>query len=78
MEDEDDETNWLNNERKEKLSNLLDETQGWKKLAKRVNFEYLLQSLHHNTSSPSLLLLNYIDVCFTFICNNTAYIEASY
>ena len=62
VDDGDDETNWLNNERKEKLSNLLDETQGWKKLAKRVNFEYLLQSLHHNTSSPSLLLLNYIDV----------------
>ncbi|XP_076618995.1 nuclear factor NF-kappa-B family member relish isoform X2 [Colletes latitarsis] len=54
--------NWLNNERKEKLSVILDKTQGWKKLAKHLNFQYVLNTLQQTSSSPSLLLLNYIDV----------------
>ncbi|XP_034190920.1 nuclear factor NF-kappa-B family member relish isoform X1 [Osmia lignaria lignaria] len=55
-------TNWLNNEHKEKLSTLLDKTQGWRKLAKHLNFEYFLKTFEQSSSSPSLLLLNYIDV----------------
>ncbi|XP_076234971.1 nuclear factor NF-kappa-B family member relish isoform X2 [Calliopsis andreniformis] len=62
IEDDDSELNWLNNERKEKLSTLLDKTQGWKKLAEHLNLEYFLKTLQQSSSSPSLLLLNYIDV----------------
>ncbi|XP_043507342.1 nuclear factor NF-kappa-B p105 subunit isoform X1 [Frieseomelitta varia] len=62
LKHEDLETNWLNNEHKEKLSILLDKTQGWQKLAKQLNIEYLLQTFQHNSISPSLGLLNYIDV----------------
>ncbi|XP_053994187.1 nuclear factor NF-kappa-B p100 subunit isoform X1 [Hylaeus volcanicus] len=61
-EDEDSNINWLNSERKEKLSIFLDKTQGWKKLAKHLNFQYFLNTLQQSASSPSLLLLNYIDV----------------
>ncbi|XP_076162252.1 nuclear factor NF-kappa-B family member relish isoform X2 [Ptiloglossa arizonensis] len=62
VEDEDLQTNWLNSEQKEKLSILLDKTQGWIKLAKHLNFQYFSKTLQQSSSSPSLLLLNYIDV----------------
>lgn len=62
LKDEDSEINWLNNEHKEKLSILLDKTQGWRKLAKHLNVEYLLKTFQNNSTSPSLFLLNYIDV----------------
>ena len=66
LKHEDLQTNWLNNEHKEKLSILLDKTQGWQKLAKHLNIEYLLQTFQHNSISPSLGLLNYIDVSYIF------------
>lgn len=62
LKDEDLEINWLNNEHKEKLSILLDKTQGWRKLAKYLNVEYLLKTFQYSSTSPSLFLLNYIDV----------------
>ncbi|PBC34834.1 nuclear factor NF-kappa-B p100 subunit isoform X1 [Apis cerana] len=62
LKDEDSEINWLNNEHKKKLSILLDKTQGWRKLAKHLNVEYLLKTFQHSSTSPSLFLLNYIDV----------------
>lgn len=77
IEDEESETNWLNSEIKERLATLLDKTQGWKKLAKHLNFEYLLKILEQSSSSPSLLLLNYIDVCYIYIFffSNIVYLE---
>lgn len=65
--DEDTKNNWLSNENKEKLATILDKTNGWKKLVKHLKFEFLLQSLCHTSLSPSLLLLNYIDVSYTII-----------
>lgn len=62
IEDKNLSTSWLNDEHKKQLSLLLDKTQGWKKLIKELNFDYLLKILHQNSSSPSMLLLNYIDV----------------
>lgn len=62
IEDKNLSTSWLNDEHKKKLSILLDKTQGWKKLIKELNFEYIFKTLHQSTSSPSLILLNYIDV----------------
>ncbi|KAL2733845.1 nuclear factor NF-kappa-B p100 subunit isoform X1 [Vespula squamosa] len=59
---EDTKNNWLNNENKQKLATILDKTKGWKKLAKHLNLEFLLQSLCQNSLSPSLLILNYIDI----------------
>ena len=66
LKNEDLQTNWLNNDHKEKLSTLLDKTQGWQKLAKHLNIEYLLKTFQHNSISPSLGLLNYIDVSYIF------------
>lgn len=65
--DEDTKNNWLSNENKEKLATILDKTNGWKKLIQHLKFEFLLQSLCHTSLSPSLLLLNYIDVSYTII-----------
>lgn len=70
IEDKNLPTNWLNNEHKENLSTLLDKTQGWKKLAKYLNFEYFLKTFEQSSSSPSLLLLNYIDVSYIFLNPN--------
>ncbi|OAD59507.1 hypothetical protein WN48_09029 [Eufriesea mexicana] len=61
LKDEVSEISLLNNEHKQKLSILLDKTQGWLKLAKHLNIEHLLRTFQHS-SSPSLILLNYIDV----------------
>ncbi|XP_035725078.1 nuclear factor NF-kappa-B p100 subunit-like isoform X2 [Vespa mandarinia] len=60
--EEDTQNNWLSNENKQKLATILDKTKGWKKLVKHLNLEFLLQSLCQNSLSPSLLLLNYIDI----------------
>ncbi|XP_076642757.1 nuclear factor NF-kappa-B family member relish [Halictus rubicundus] len=62
IQDEDSQQELLNNEQKQQLSNILDETQGWRKLAKHLKFESFLRTLQHTSLSPSLLLLNYIDV----------------
>ncbi|XP_015438643.1 PREDICTED: nuclear factor NF-kappa-B p110 subunit [Dufourea novaeangliae] len=60
--DEELQKNLLNTEQKEKLSVILDKTQGWRQLAKRLKFDYFLKTLQQCSLSPSLLLLNYIDV----------------
>lgn len=65
LKDENLQTNWLNDEHKKELSTLLDKTQGWQKLAKHLGVEYLLQPFQYS-SSPSLILLNYIDVSYIF------------
>ncbi|CAK9815825.1 Nuclear factor NF-kappa-B p110 subunit [Anthophora quadrimaculata] len=62
LKDENVQENRLTNEYKEKLSDILNRTQGWKKLARYLNLEYLLKTFQHSPSSPSMLLLNYIDV----------------
>ncbi|XP_017791492.1 PREDICTED: nuclear factor NF-kappa-B p110 subunit [Habropoda laboriosa] len=62
LKDENLQTNWLTNEHKEKLSVILNKTQGWKKLARYLNLEYLLKAFQNSPSGPSMLLLNYIDV----------------
>lgn len=53
---------WMVSEHKQKLSTILNKTRGWEKLAKRLKFNYLQRTLQQNTSNPSLLLLNCIDV----------------
>lgn len=60
--DDDSKTSWLSDENKQKLATILDKTQGWEKLAKHLNLEFLLKTLHQNSSSSSLLLLNYIEL----------------
>ncbi|XP_031826940.1 nuclear factor NF-kappa-B family member relish isoform X2 [Nomia melanderi] len=62
VENEDPQNHWLNNEQKEKLSVILDKTGGWKKFALHLKFESLLKTLEQNSLSPTLFLLNYIDV----------------
>ncbi|XP_043595634.1 nuclear factor NF-kappa-B p110 subunit [Bombus pyrosoma] len=62
LKDENLQTSWLNDEHKKELSTLLDKTQGWQKLAKHLGVEYLLQPFQYSSTSPSLILLNYIDV----------------
>ncbi|XP_076277508.1 nuclear factor NF-kappa-B family member relish isoform X2 [Lasioglossum baleicum] len=62
VQDEDSQKELLNNEQKQQLSDILDKTQGWRKLAKHLKYEYFLRTLQHTSLSPSLLLLNYIDV----------------
>ncbi|XP_033335241.2 nuclear factor NF-kappa-B family member relish isoform X1 [Megalopta genalis] len=62
VEDEDLQKEWLNNEQKQELSNILDKTQGWRQLAKHLKFEYMLRTLQQSSLSPTQLLLNYIDI----------------
>lgn len=65
---------WLDGEQEQQLSAILDRTEGWKKLADYFNYKYLMKTFQQSSSSPSLLLLNYITVrylffhrtCFTF------------
>lgn len=66
LKDENLQTSWLNDEHKKELSTLLDKTQGWQKLAKHLGVEYLLQPFQYSSTSPSLILLNYIDVSYIF------------
>ncbi|KAK2584999.1 hypothetical protein KPH14_008528 [Odynerus spinipes] len=60
--DDESKTSWLSNKNKHKLATILDKTQSWEKLAKRLNLDFLLETFRQNSSSPSLVLLNYIDV----------------
>ncbi|XP_011689448.1 PREDICTED: nuclear factor NF-kappa-B p100 subunit isoform X2 [Wasmannia auropunctata] len=52
---------WLDTEQEKQLANILDETKGWKELAQHFNFKYLMNTFK-NSSSASLLLLNYIAI----------------
>lgn len=62
IEDDEIKTGWLNEKNKHKLAKILDKTQNWKKIAKSLNLEFLLETFCQTSSSPSLLLLNYIDI----------------
>ncbi|XP_026673518.1 nuclear factor NF-kappa-B p110 subunit isoform X2 [Ceratina calcarata] len=62
LKDESMNINWLNTEHKEKLALILDKSEGWKRLAKHLNLDYLLKTFQPSFASPSSLLLNYIDV----------------
>lgn len=56
---------WMTADQEKQLASILDETKGWKKLAHRFNFEYLL-NIFEQSSSSTLLLLNYIAVRISF------------
>lgn len=57
---------WMDAEQEKQLSVILDKTEGWKKLIDYFNYKYLLKTFQQSSSSPSLLLLNYIAVRFLF------------
>ncbi|XP_072747604.1 nuclear factor NF-kappa-B p110 subunit isoform X2 [Anoplolepis gracilipes] len=50
---------WMDAVQEKQLAAILDETKGWKKLARHLNFENLFNTFEKNSSS-TLLLLNYI------------------
>ncbi|XP_078050325.1 nuclear factor NF-kappa-B family member relish [Augochlora pura] len=62
VDDEDTQKEWFNNEQIQELSNILDKTQGWRKLAKHLKFVYILRTLQQSSVSPSQLLLNYANI----------------
>ncbi|KAI4498575.1 hypothetical protein M0802_006281 [Mischocyttarus mexicanus] len=53
---------WLNNENKKKLGLILDYKSSWKKLAKYLDLEFLIDTALENSLSPIMLILNYIDI----------------
>lgn len=57
---------WMDAIQEKQLAAILDETQGWKKLARHFNFQNLLNTFEQSSSSSTLLLLNYIAVRFLF------------
>lgn len=57
---------WMDAVQEKQLAAILDETKGWKKLARHLNFENLLNTFEQSSSSSTLLLLNYIAVRFLF------------
>jgi len=59
---------WMDSDQEKQLASILDETKGWRKLAYHFDFKYLMNIFEQCTSSPSLLLLNYIAVRFSFFC----------
>ncbi|XP_014468194.1 PREDICTED: nuclear factor NF-kappa-B p100 subunit isoform X2 [Dinoponera quadriceps] len=64
-EEDNDETQqkiWLDREQEKQLSAILDRTEGWKKLADYFNYKYLMKTFQQSSSSPTLLLLNYITI----------------
>lgn len=71
LKDENLEINWLNSEHKEKLAVILDKSTGWKKLAEHLNIDYLFNTFQPTFSSPSSLILNYIDVQGTLSISET-------
>lgn len=56
---------WMDIDQEKQLASILDETKGWKKLAHYFDYKYLM-NIFKQTSSSSLLLLNYIAVRFSF------------
>lgn len=65
-EDDTQQKIWLDREQEKQLSAILDKTEGWKKLADYFNYKYLMKTFQQSSSSPALLLLNYITVRFLF------------
>ncbi|XP_011644523.1 nuclear factor NF-kappa-B p100 subunit isoform X2 [Pogonomyrmex barbatus] len=61
---------WMDASQEKQLASILDETKGWKKLARHFNFQYLLNTFEQSSTSSTLLLLNYIA-----IQTNTSLIE---
>lgn len=59
------EKDWLSAEQEKQLASILNETNGWKKLAQHFNIDYLLESVEHPYNA-SLLLLSYITVRYFF------------
>lgn len=55
---------WMDAVQEKQLADILDETKGWKKLARHLNFENLFNNFEESSSSSTLLLLNYIAVRF--------------
>ncbi|XP_032670815.1 nuclear factor NF-kappa-B p100 subunit isoform X2 [Odontomachus brunneus] len=53
---------WLDAEQEKQLSAILDRTKGWNKLADYFNYKYLVKTFQQSSSSPTLLLLNYIAI----------------
>ncbi|XP_025152532.1 nuclear factor NF-kappa-B p100 subunit isoform X2 [Harpegnathos saltator] len=53
---------WLDGEQEKQLSLILDSTEGWKKLVDYFNYKYLMKTFQQSSSSPALLLLNYIAI----------------
>ncbi|XP_018398619.1 PREDICTED: nuclear factor NF-kappa-B p100 subunit isoform X2 [Cyphomyrmex costatus] len=52
---------WIDADQEKHLASILDETKGWRKLALYFDYKYLL-NIFKQTSSSSLLLLNYIAI----------------
>ncbi|XP_018307507.1 nuclear factor NF-kappa-B p105 subunit isoform X1 [Mycetomoellerius zeteki] len=52
---------WMDIDQEKQLASILDETKGWKKLAHYFDYKYLM-NIFKQTSSSSLLLLNYIAI----------------
>ncbi|XP_018365630.1 PREDICTED: nuclear factor NF-kappa-B p100 subunit isoform X2 [Trachymyrmex cornetzi] len=52
---------WMDTDQEKQLASILDETKGWKKLAHYFDYKYLM-NIFKQTSSSSLLLLNYIAI----------------
>ena len=53
---------WMDAIQEKQLAAILDETKGWKKLARHFNFQNLLNTFEQSSSSSTLLLLNYIAI----------------
>lgn len=53
---------WMDAVQEKQLADILDETKGWKKLARHLNFENLFNNFEESSSSSTLLLLNYIAI----------------
>ncbi|KAI4495334.1 hypothetical protein M0804_001535 [Polistes exclamans] len=60
--DESIKENWLTNENKKNLAIILEKTSAWKKLARHLDIEFLINTARQNLLSPTLLILNYIDI----------------
>ncbi|KAL6432434.1 hypothetical protein ACFW04_006787 [Cataglyphis niger] len=53
---------WMDAVQEKQLAAILDETKGWKKLARHLNFENLFNTFEESSTSSTLLLLNYIAI----------------
>lgn len=53
---------WMDAIQEKQLAAILDETKGWRKLARHLNFENLFNTFEESSSSSTLLFLNYIAI----------------
>lgn len=65
---------WMDAVQEKQLAAILDETKGWKKLARHLNFENLFNTFEKSSTSSTLLLLNYIAVRFLFSLSSVSYV----